>query len=153
MCHPFRSCIINPQIISFLRCLDVHVIHFSNLIIHISLIFILKKCLFLGYSPLHKGYKCLDRSGRVYITVHVHFNKSEFPYLEMFSSFTSSQSSVGQSISSSPLYVLHDNSSYQSHVASPYSAVLPTPGSSVSNQHHEQPSLLQSSPSQSQFIQ
>lgn len=102
-----------------------------------------KKCLFLGYSPLHKGYKCLDKLGRVYIAIHVQFNESEFSFSEMF--FSSSQSSVGQLISSSPLCILHDNSSYQLPATSPYLVVLPTPSSSVSNQHNDQSSPSQSS--------
>jgi hypothetical protein len=37
-------------------------------------------CLFLGYSPLHKGYKCLHLpSNRVYISRDVVFNENSFP--------------------------------------------------------------------------
>ncbi|KAH9721431.1 retrovirus-related pol polyprotein from transposon RE1 [Citrus sinensis] len=42
------------------------------------------KCVFLGYSPLHKGYKCLHPSGRTYIASHVLFNESSFPYSSLF---------------------------------------------------------------------
>jgi hypothetical protein len=36
---------------------------------------------FLGYSPLHKGVKCLDVStGRVYISRDVVFNENIFPF-------------------------------------------------------------------------
>nr|GEY08113.1 retrovirus-related Pol polyprotein from transposon TNT 1-94 [Tanacetum cinerariifolium] len=35
---------------------------------------------FLGYSPSHHGYHCLDISTeRLYIARHVHFNESQFP--------------------------------------------------------------------------
>lgn len=38
-------------------------------------------CVFLGYSPLHHGYRCLDpTTDRVYIARHVRFNEENFPF-------------------------------------------------------------------------
>ena len=40
-----------------------------------------KQCAFLGYSPQHKGAKCLDIStGRVYISRDVVFDETKFPF-------------------------------------------------------------------------
>lgn len=38
------------------------------------------KCIFIGYSQQHKGYKCLDSSGRVCIARNIVFDEKEFPY-------------------------------------------------------------------------
>lgn len=43
------------------------------------------KCIFVGYSPSHKGYKCLHPSGKVYINRHV-FYENTFPYSNIYES-------------------------------------------------------------------
>lgn len=42
------------------------------------------KCIFIGYSPSHKGYKCLTSSGQVNILRHVVFDETVFPYATIF---------------------------------------------------------------------
>lgn len=42
------------------------------------------KCVFLGSSFSHKGYKCLSSSGKTYISCHVVFNENEFPFKDGF---------------------------------------------------------------------
>jgi histone deacetylase 1/2 len=40
-----------------------------------------KACVFLGYIPMHKGYKCLDRStGHIFISCDVVFDEKVFSF-------------------------------------------------------------------------
>lgn len=39
-----------------------------------------QECFFLGYSSSHRGFKCLDPSGRIYISKDDVFNEIKFPY-------------------------------------------------------------------------
>ena len=43
-----------------------------------------KRCVFLGYSNLHKGFKCLDPTeGRVYLSGDVIFDENVFPFASL----------------------------------------------------------------------
>jgi len=39
----------------------------------------------MGYSQVHKGYKCLTPSGKIYISKDVKFNEEDIPYTKLFS--------------------------------------------------------------------
>jgi hypothetical protein len=42
------------------------------------------RCVFLGYSNMHKGFKCLDISlGRIYISRDVVFNETAYPFVDL----------------------------------------------------------------------
>jgi histone deacetylase 1/2 len=41
-------------------------------------------CVYLGVSPQHKGHKCLDEHGKIFISKDVVFNESNFPYPSLF---------------------------------------------------------------------
>ncbi|TXG69141.1 hypothetical protein EZV62_004076 [Acer yangbiense] len=63
------------------------------------------KCVFIGYSMSHKGYRCLHPSGKVFVSRNVVFNEMEFPYKQLFgSSPNSSTSTTHQSTNMSRLF-------------------------------------------------
>lgn len=94
------------------------------------------KCVFLGYSNSHKGYKCLHPSGRLYIADTVHFNAHEFPYPSLFPSGNVPAPAATVSLPSLP--VLSPSSSSQiitsPHVSDPTTGDLPHSSSSPSLQ-------------------
>ena len=59
-------------------------------------------CAFLGYSPTHKGYLCFDfNSNCMYITRHIKFHETKFPFQKTVN--TTSASSSYQFMSTSAL--------------------------------------------------
>nr|KYP42260.1 Retrovirus-related Pol polyprotein from transposon TNT 1-94 [Cajanus cajan] len=93
------------------------------------------ECVFLGYSSSHKGYKCLDTNGLLFISKDVIFNEQRFPYQHLIPSTTS----VSNSSTNFPLGVLSSNdvastsTSNSSSSSSPLSAHTLPP--STSNVH------------------
>lgn len=57
-----------------------------------------KKCVFLGVAAQQKGFKCLSDSGRVFVSQHVTFDTSLFPFASGFST-SKSQSEDGSNMS------------------------------------------------------
>lgn len=82
---------------------------------HHKLEFRASRCIFLGYSSNHKGYLCLHSSRRIYISNHVIFNESCFPY-EPRVDFSSVHSSCPSSCSSSHLSSSPSSQSIVSHI-------------------------------------
>lgn len=88
-----------------------------------------KECVFLGYCPQHKGYKCLDVTGKIYLSKDVLFNEYRFPYPELFPE----EPSVCTSLPKQPTSIPFPIGSYPL----------------VSNPLVSNPSLIASSPSSS----
>lgn len=61
-----------------------------------------QECVFLGYSTVHKGYKCLAADGHIYISKDVMFHESKFPYPTLFSTSHIPSSSSPSIPSSAP---------------------------------------------------
>lgn len=77
---------------------------------HHKLEFWSKLCVFLGYSSLHKGYKCLDqKSGCIYISRDVIFDESLFPFAQSVTSISLSHSSKFVSFHTTELGIHNDH--------------------------------------------
>jgi hypothetical protein len=75
-----------------------------------------KPCVFIGYSSLHKGYKCLDiDTGRVYISRDVIFDEAIFPFSTPSS--TIADQSQGDNSFNCSTNLLHDLSPVNSVAA------------------------------------
>ena len=124
---------------------------------HHKLDFHNKKCVFIGYSHIHKGYKCLDRTGKVFVARHVTFNELEFPYYELFlkdkptifsHSVTSTSSSVHFFLPQTPILSNSSNEEPSAAVSSPALSSA-SKSHSLQNSVHSQSLNLSSRPSNS----
>jgi hypothetical protein len=78
MTLPMSICLVPLRIT---RCYGLSYVLFGRPYNSRKLEFRSKRCVFLGYSNLHKGFKCLDPSkGRVYISRDVVFHEHVFPF-------------------------------------------------------------------------
>ena len=84
----------------------------------------------IGYSPIHKGYKCLNPTGKVYVARNIQFNESEFPYTELFTSHKTVNSSSKFPQSDNPFTVLNYQSISQDSSSTYPSVSIPDPGAS-----------------------
>lgn len=89
--------------------------------------FYTQKCLIIGYIPIHKGCKCLDPIGRLYIARHVQFNESEFLFLKFFPSHKSDHSASTIHQPYCPFTVISHNPIFQD-----FSSIYPSVHTHVS---------------------
>lgn len=72
-----------------------------------------KLCVFVGYSSLHKGYKCRDRSTcRIYISLDVIFDETKFPFALSTTQIVPSTMSKLVSFLSNELGITNDHIGY-----------------------------------------
>ena len=85
-------------------------------------------CVYLGYAPQYKGYKCLSRTGKIFITRHVIFDESRFPFKEYSTGFLLAHSAADAAVPGSMV---------PSIVVLPESAQASTTATVVPSNSHE----------------
>jgi hypothetical protein len=97
-----------------------------------------KPCVFVGYSSIYKGYKCLDlNTNIIYISRHVIFDENLFPFKD--SSPTTSGTVASEHVYPLQLFFLDqlidnsisDQDSTSISIPSTPSPILPSPGDSI----------------------
>ena len=78
------------EVVDLARTLDVP----EMVGVFVGIFLILWVCSFLGYSPHHKRYKCLDSKGKIFLSHDVIFNESSFPFSVAKAHVSSPPSSV-----------------------------------------------------------
>lgn len=102
-----------------------------------------QECIFLGYSTIHKGYKCLASNGHIYISKDVLFHESKFPYSTLFPS-SSSNNTASSSPTSSSWFMPAVSSSHLPlhHISHTPSLSLPSTPIVDSSSSHSPPNPL-----------
>ena len=97
-------------------------------------------CVFLSYHPSFKGYRCLDPSlGKVYISRHVQFDETSFPFAHTTSTSTSPSLCHIQNFFWSSIPSCHSSSTSTS---SPPITPFSSPISSSSPLSHSSPTSI-----------
>jgi hypothetical protein len=98
-------------------------------------------CVFISYSKNHLGYKCLHLpSGKVYITRHVIFNETKFPFLTSTPNSSSSPSSIPNPVSVPILPPSHPTTNCATSIPlkQPSPSPFPSPPTKIATNPHTQ---------------
>ena len=110
---------------------------------HHKLYFRSKRCVFIGYSNSHRGFKCLDAStGKVFVSRHVIFDEGIFPFTHSNATPTQQPSTSHATLPLSLFKnIMTHSPSPQLDTTLPINSLMPT---SALNIAHHYPSLFTS---------